>query len=333
MERAILDNALINLERNIGLKAKWELYGHKKDNVIDAKLTFRLDNKKRINRFAEVKKEIRKHHVPGLKATAQKYGTFMLVVERIYPQIKLLLNEAGVDWMDAAGNIHLKEKETYIWVDRHTTTPVKEKKNRAFTKTGLKVVFLFIHDEQWLNRTYREIAEMAGVALGNIKHVYDGLKEHRFILAVDDKNLKLVNKDELLFQWMTAFTDELKPKILKGYYRFRNEDIGRNWKNLDLCEGTVWGGEPAADILTNDLKPMRFTLYTPRNRADIMKRYDLIPDGNGNVEVLEPYWNIEPEKESLAPFLTIYTDLMTTGDPRNTKIAKKIYNSIMDNNN
>lgn len=325
MEQRILERALINFEKNTGHKADWELCGPKHPDQIDAKITFKLNGKKEVVRNAEIKKEIRKHHVPQLKVLTEKIGPIILVVERLYPNIKTQLNEAGIDWLDGAGNIHLRDENIFIWIDHHTTTPDKTTKNRAFTKTGLKVVYLFLYDETWLNKTYREIAEATEVALGNIKHVLDGLKEHDFILAKSKKLLKLKNKDKLMDQWLTAFADELKPKVVQGRYRFLDRNAKQEWKDLDLPAGTVWGGEPAADIILNYLKPKEFILYTKKKRADIMKEFKLAPDPKGAVEIRTPYWTIEPEHAKTAPLLTIFTDLMLTGDPRNANVAKMLY--------
>lgn len=325
MKRAILEKALVNLEQNTGYKADWEFFTHGHPDHVDARITFKMNGNKRIFRNVEIKREIRKHHVPQLKARGEKAGPIMLVAERLYPNIKTQLNEAGIDWLDVAGNIHLEVNDTLIWIDRHTTTPTQKKKNRAFTKTGLRVVFLFLHDEDWLNKTYREIAQAADVALGNIKNVLDGLKEHGFILAKNKKVWKLKNRDKLLDQWLTAFTDELKPRIQKGKYRFMNKEAEQDWQNLELAPGTVWGGEPAADLFTHNLKPKYFILYTDKTRAGLMKDYKLIPDEEGKVEVREPYWTVENEIPKTAPKLTVYTDLMETGDPRNANSAKQIY--------
>jgi hypothetical protein len=325
MDRAILEKALANLPIEIGQKTEWETYVPDNNFTVDAKVTFNPHKKKAIIRNAEIKKEIRKHHILPLKELQEQVGPIMLVAERLYPNIKKLLNEAGIDWMDVAGNIHLKEEETLIWIDRHTTTPIQQKKNRAFTKTGLKVVFLVLHDETWLNRTYREIAEAADVALGNIKHVLDGLKEHEFVYAENKDVLKLKNKEKLLDQWLTAFADELKPRIKKGRYNFINKEAEQNWKELQLGEQDLWGGEPAADLLTNDLIPLEYILYTQKNRAELIKKFKLIPDEKGKVEVREPFWTIEGDLPNIAPRLVVYTDLMVTGDPRNVKIAKEIY--------
>ncbi len=321
----ILEKALANLPTEIGYKTELEAYVPEHNYRVDARVTFNPNKKKAIVRNAEIKKEIRKHHIPHLKELQHKVGPLMLVAERLYPNIKRALNEAGIDWIDVAGNIHLEEGETLIWIDHYTTTPIQQKKNRAFTKTGLKVVFLFLHDEAWLNRTYRDIAEAADVALGNIKHVLDGLKEHEFVYAKNEDVLKLKNRDKLLDQWITAFADELKPRIQKGRYNFINKEVEQNWKNLPLGEQDQWGGEPAADLLKNDLKPVEYILYTKKNRAQLMKELKLIPDENGKVEIREPYWTIDDNLQKIAPRLVVYTDLMITGDPRNIKIAEEIY--------
>lgn len=331
MKHTILEKALVNLEQNTGYKTDWELFEQDHTDHIDAQITFKMNGNKRIFRNVEIKREIRKHHVPQIKEWDEKASPIILVAERLYPNIKTLLIEAGIDWLDGAGNIHLKENDMLIWIDRHTTTPTQKKKNRAFTKTGLRVVFLFLHDETWLNKTYREIAGAADVALGNIKNVLDGLQEHGFILEKSKKVWKLKNKDKLFDQWLTAFADELKPRIQKGWYRFMDKETEQKWQKLVLAPGTVWGGEPAADLLTNGLKPQEFILYTDKNRADLMKMYKLIPDDEGNVEVREPYWTVENETLNVAPKLTVYTDLMETGDPRNTNIAKQICEEAAQN--
>ena len=325
MNRAILERALANLKNNTGYEVEWDWCDTDQPDCIDAKVRIRIREKNEIIRNVEIRKEIRKHHVPQLKARNEQAGPIMLVAERLYPNIKAQLNDAGIDWLDGAGNIYLKDDQTLIWIDRHTTTPLQKNINRAFTKTGLKVVFLFLHDEAWLNRTYREIAEAAGVALGNIKHVLDGLKEHNFILAKNRQVLKLKNRERLLDQWLTAFADELKPRIQKGRYNFINREAEQSWQELETGAGTVWGGEPAADLLTHNLKPREFILYTDRNRAALMKEFKLIPDEEGVVDVREPYWTVENETPKVAPLLAVYTDLMETGDPRNVNIANQIY--------
>lgn len=144
-------------------------------------------------------------------------------------------------------------------------------------------------------------------------------------MARNKKEQKLKNREKLLDQWLTAFTDQLKPKIIQGRYRFVNHEDMHKWNELDLPGETVWGGEPAADLITHNLKPKEFILYTNKSRAELMKELKLIPDENGKVEIREPYWMIKNDLPNIAPRLVVFTDLMVTGDPRNIKIAEEIY--------
>jgi len=329
MNQQVVARAIENLHKNAGIDGVWEEDVNNFGNGIKGKVRLERNNKNIATCFAEVRKEIRKHHIPKLKALAEEYNPFILIVNRLYPNLKKDLQKANIDWLDGAGNIHLEHNNYLIWIDRHTTTPTKQKKNRAFTKTGLKVLFLFLHNEEWLHKTYREIAEAADVALGNIKYVLDGLKHKNFLIKATQKRYKLINKRELLDQWVTAFTDELKPRLHVNNFDFLEDTDRYNWKNIELEEGTFWGGEPGADLLTNNLRPAEYTLYTYKTKPALMTDYKLKPNPEGNVKVYKPYWTIKTEEEKVAPPLVIYTDLMTTGEPRNMNIAEEIHERFL----
>src|SRR5699024_2053869 len=324
----IVNRALNNLEKNAALHGTWEEYANH-NNTIDGKIKLQRNGQELTTCFVQVRKEIRKHHIPKLKALAEDHHPFLLIVDRLYPNLKKELNKATINWVDGAGNIYLDHGHHFIWIDRHKTTPVKEKKNGGFTKTGLKVVFVLLHDEEWVNKTYREIAGKADVALGNIKHILDGLRQQRFIIDKTEKQFKLINKKKLLDQWLTAFTDKLKPRLHVDNFKFLNEKDQRVWKNLTLDEETFWGGEPGAELLTANLKPATYTLYTYNTQAILMKDYKLKPDPEGNVEVYTPYWTFETPNKKTAPALVVYTDLMATGEPRNANIANDIYERFL----
>jgi DNA-binding MarR family transcriptional regulator len=47
---------------------------------------------------------------------------------------------------------------------------IQKKEYRAFTKTGLKVLFYLLQHKEAINFTQREIADYADVGLGNTPH-------------------------------------------------------------------------------------------------------------------------------------------------------------------
>ena len=175
---------------------------------------------------------------------------------------------------------------------------------------------------------YRILASLDSRKLGRrISELSDTQTAQKLesIIKKAKKEYKLINKLELLDQWVTAFTDELKPRLHVNNFEFLEDYDRQNWRNFPLQEGTFWGGEPGADLLTNNLRPAEYTLYTHKRKPALMTEYKLKPNPEGNVKIYKPYWTIKTEEQKAAPPLVIYTDLMATGEPRNVNIAKEIH--------
>lgn len=109
----------------------------------------------------------------------------------------------------------------------------------------------------------------------------------------------------MLDQWIAAFMDELQLKLHTGTFCFLNEKDRNNWTKLKLTEGTGWGGEPGADLLADNLKPAKFTLYTNNTRAEIMKD-KLKPNPEGEIEVYKPYWKVKTRNRSQPDRSTVH---------------------------
>lgn len=324
----LINIALENLFKATGLRGKWKANGIKE---LDGKLELVIGNKHPTFNV-EVKKEFRNHHLPIIAEHAKKWTPIILVAEKIFPKIKEELRKQKIAYLETNGNIYLNTNEQFVWLEGNkAVTTQSEKVNRAFTKTGAKVIFLFLLDENFINEPYRDIAEKAGIALGNINYVMNGLKEMGFMLKINKDQAKLTNKKELLEKWMAVYDEKLKPHLYIDTFRFLKEEDALNWKNIPLKSGTTyWGGEPAGDLLTNYLKPTFFTLYTNETRADLMKKYKLVPDKAGNIKVYQKFRELN-DKTNHTPPLLVYADLMNTGDPRNIETAGKIYEKFLQN--
>lgn len=322
MEQEILNIALENLNETTGLNARWRLKG-----PLDGLIVFDIDGKKD-EYIAEIKKELRQHQIPRIEHYHQTNKNFIVVAENIFPKIKEQLRDLGVAYLEANGNIFIKTDHFYLFVDTNKPYKIrKEKSNRAFTKTGLKVLMQFLINPQLINKTHREIAEIGNVGLGNIPQVIEGLKETGYIIALDKKNYVWENMEELLNRWINDYAAELRPKTIKGKYKVPEE-----WRNIQLNkEITVWGGEAAADLLTNHLRPEKYLLHTKENNINLIKNYKLIPDKDGNLEVLDMFWKNEGNLET-APPIIIYAELMIEGGKRNKEVAQLIFNEFIKPN-
>lgn len=219
----------------------------------------------------EVKRELRNHNLHKVLAQATNHDNFMVLANRILPGIKQELRAKHIADLEGNGNLHI-DKPVFIWLDNNKPLdPTREKTNRAFTKTGLQVVFLFLTDPLFINQPYRIIAQTAGVALGNVNNVMHGLQEYGFLLRRNNDEYILNNKKDLLDKWITAYQEKLKPALYVGNFRFMSMNADRDWKDVDLkINETVWGAEPGGDILSKYLRPATLTLYTNELRKNLM---------------------------------------------------------------
>jgi hypothetical protein len=325
----IINTAIENLNRNPQIRGNWD---NVPDKEIDGKITIRIADQT-VMVYFQVKQELRQHQVAQLEKVAKEYGAFMIVAKHIFPKIKEELRQKKIAYLEANGNIYLQYHGVMIWVEgQNPGHKEKEKPNRAFTKTGLKVVFNFLLNEEFVNMTYREIAGQTQIGLGNINYVMNGLKEMGFLIKLNKNKYKLNNKKELLDKWMAAYTERLKPAIKVGTFRFLKEEDFTNWKKLQLRNGkTWWGGEPAGDLFTNYLRPAELTLYTIESRNELMKNYRLIPDEKGNVKAYQKFWRNDEVNDNVVPPLLVYADLVNTNDRRCTETAQKIYDEFLQN--
>ena len=329
----IINQALINIETIHGLKGNWDINGQKE---LDGCLNLTINNKMFFLN-AEIKKELRNQAIETLIKNNDQYKPYIIIAARIFPKIKIQLQQHQIAYLEANGNIYLNNENCLVWIDTNKPIEIEEKfRNRAYTKTGLKVVFEFLNNQELIHLPYRHIAEIAKTAVGNVTNIIKGLKEEGFVFQLNKNEIILKNKKELLEKWTNAFEYNLKPTLKMGNFKFIDEKNFYNWKNFQFNEGkSVWGGEPAADIITNHLRPEKLTIYTTETRNELMKNYRLVPDPNGNIEIYKKFWNegnITNNMSNTAPTIVVYADLITTDDKRNRETAKIIYEQYIEEN-
>lgn len=325
----ILNKAIHNLEKDIPITWNWKNMDYNNDIGIDGELDLIINNQN-ILMVVEVKKDVKNHQLFNIIEYNNRFENFLLVAERLYPKVKKELRENQVNYLEGNGNVYINKADIFLYVDTNKTVKnQKEKGNRAFTKTGLKVVFHFLLNPLLINQTQREIAVITNVALGNIPLIINGLLENNFILKLNKNEYVINNYQELLNKWITEFEQTLKPTIFKQRFRFQNKN--QDWRALQLnTEKTVWGGEPAGDIMTNHLRPENFTLYTNETTRDLMINYRLLPDDEGNIWVYDKFWTMD--FNNIAPAELVYTDLMINDDKRSKETAKLIFDEYIQPN-
>lgn len=331
MKNEELIHIILNtLENEIPIKWDWNTINIYNDTGIYGNLTLVI-NDQTLNFNVGIKKELKNHQLFNLIQQKGDTDNFLLIAEKLYPKVKKELKENNINYIEANGNVYINREGIYVHIDTNKTLQLpKDTGNRAFTKTGLKVVFHFLLEPQLLNQTQREIAEVANVALGNIPQIINGLLETNLILKLNKKEFIINDYETLLNKWITEYQQTLKPTLLKQ--RFKLLERNQNWKEIQLnLQETVWGGEPAGDIITNHLRPEQLTLYTKETAKDLMKNYKLIPDNEGDIWAYDMFWK-ETFNAQTVPLQLVYADLIITDDKRCRETANIIFNEYIKPN-
>lgn len=324
MNGKIAHIALDNLTRETGIRGIWT---ERQDIDGEIKLTINNEN---LHYFVEVKREVRPHQIAQLLKNQKQFTNVLLIAERIFPKVKAELRDLNFPYLETNGNIFIKKDNLWLWIDTNRRIDTKKVTgNRAFTKTGLKVLFYLLLHKDNINHPQRLIAEETGVALGNIPLVMNGLKETGYLLHRDRKTYIWERKEELIDRWITEYEITLKPQLFMGRFH-----LPTHWQELELNEfEEAWGGEPAGDILTNYLRPEEYTLFTKKNRTDFIKTYKLRPDQKGELELYEMFWGMNQEQQHLtAPPLLVYADLKLKNNKRCRETAEIIWNERIRSN-
>jgi len=297
-----------------------------------------------INNFqfiVEAKTEIRTANKGIILAQLKEYQTnskkpIIIVAKFIASDIAKEFREKAINYLDVAGNAFIKKDDFFIYVTGQKAQKTeKTNQSRAFQEAGIKLIFSLLSNPDNLQLSYREIAEQTGIAIGSISNIMRELEDLNFILKTETKRI-LKNKPELLNRWIVAYQDVLRPRLIKRRLRFADKAKYNNWKtwldnqSLNICQ---WGGEPAAALITDFLKPAFFTIYTSGSWQEYTQILDMVPDENGDIEILSTFWNAENKINNVqtVPPVLIYADLINSAMDRNLETAKMILNNELQN--
>lgn len=266
--------------------------------------------------------------IPEHYGPVDKDTRILFVTVNATPKMLELAKIPDINILDCAGNFNiqyqLKNEYIVLMLANKGEKPVEDTTAKAypiFLKKGLKVIFNLLLEKQNVGRPYREIMDATGVAIGTVKNVIDGLIYQQFVRVEKNKRF-LTNTDRLLMLWATNYGLNLKPKLFQTRFAFRDEKRRRNWKHLELPEGMLWGGEPAAALNDGFIAPGEFTVYTDIPAATLMKTGAVIPDAYGEIAVYQKFW--KGTDAETVPALLIYADLMDTANGRCIEAAQKI---------
>lgn len=279
---------------------------------------------------------------PGKLRTAEPVGPdgdrYIFIFDSVEMQIGMNLQKRGIAFADLAGNIHLPFLRSLIYVaglpDRGSAVTF-QMPTTADGTLNAKVVFALLARPEFLRITQRELAQKASVSLGGISAALAQLQARGFITRARSKQPRiLLRKEQLLDEWRHEYRSRLAPKLDEQARRMAGDTEALQSADV-VTFGMQWGGEVAAQRLTNYLRPVTYTLYAnpaiqglPRLAALAKLR----KADDGNIKIVSRFWNFDPaddERGDTVPLPLVYAELMASDDPRCQESAQLIREKIL----
>lgn len=283
---------------------------------------------KKFNFCVQIKNNITRTIIGLLEQLKEKLPyPLLLVTNHATDYMADQLRQNNIEFIDTAGNAYINQPPVFIFVKGNRPPDIFRQvpHKQAFKPTGLKVIFAFLCHPELLNKTYRDIATAADVALGTVGWVIRDLRDMGYLLHMGRRGYKLIRKEELFNRWVTDYPEKLRPKLILGRFRGAPGWWEQQFLNYEYVQ---WGGEVAAAKLTKYLKPQNITIYIKQAELNLLLAGNrLRKDINGDVEILKRFWKPVAmyEYEDIVHPILIYADLMATGNQRNIETAKVIY--------
>ena len=326
-------NADLAMEKILqdSLKALFETTGLKGNMVAE---TIEILCAKKPAKFTPVFKKTDQIHAPAsVKAKEDQFPhPALLIAPYINRETAQRCREIGLPFIDGAGNAYLEAPGLFVFVTgqpRKAALRLDKPNYQALTPTGLKLIFMLLTQPELLNVTYRDLAKTARIAIGGIGPVIRDLEIRRYLTPEIQGPRRLLAAEQLREEWVMHYPVKLRPKLQARRFTHlvTNARAPAWWKNADLRpHNAVWGGEVGAEILTNYLRAETVTIYAHGPIDDLITKFRLRPDPEGEIEILQAFWNQNDEDNlPTAPPLVIYADLMAEGNARAIETAKLIH--------
>jgi hypothetical protein len=297
------------------------------DAIIDLK-----DGNKRWRFYIEAKSQLTSHTlgsaIAAVSEIKKKHSSVALVAAYVNPSQADKLQKLGIEFFDTAGNAFLQQKGLHVFISGRKPQESKSlgRPARAFNPTGSRLIFALLSQPGLENKSYRELAKASGISLGAVNWIMNDLKSLGHLSDLGTRGRRLSNRKELLKRWVSAYPEQLRPKLILG--RYRTERARDWWQKAELPSEAFWGGEVAAKLVTRYLKPQTVTIYSESNLPRLQAQYGLRRDSKGDIELLRRFWKFDQWDEknlrTVPPLLT-YADLLMTADDRNLETAEIIY--------
>ena len=265
----------------------------------------------------------------------------LLLAPTVRPHQAVILEQAGVDYLDLAGNAHLAGPGLLVHVEGRVAETNRAVRRGRPNKGWVKTVLTLLAEPALAQRPYRDIAAEADVALGTVAACIRDLIARA--LFVEGKGVRdVVDRPQLVALWVQAYVDVLRPKLDERRFQLRAETKAELWQRLGetLADRRIdWAltGADGAERRTHFFRAEDTEIYAPIAAFDdreLLKRLAAQPAARGgNLLVIEPPAPVAlpaaVEALPTAPDLLVYAELRYRGTGQALEAAEMLLPQVV----
>ena len=264
------------------------------------------------------------------KYYAEKDRRLLLLLARYVPAPSAeKLIDAGVSFIDLAGNVHLMLGKSYGRTVVGKREQQRSKEAKTMTAAKGQLLFAFAAYEQAPAWTVRQLAEASGVGKSNVATIRKQLVDEGILT----RNFQLRDGKELESQLLRAYEQALRPKLFINRFRAAEsstEQFLRKIRDTFSKASLKWSltGGPAAFELQRFYKGAEIPIFVGSHAEATLRELRVLPDRNGPLILLRafgtvPFWK-EIRRNTIAHPWLIYCELMYSSDPRAHEAAEQL---------
>ena len=273
----------------------------------------------------------------------------LLVTRDLSNLVVARLLEKNIEFIDVDGNIYLNRPEIYLLVrDRRSKKSSNKSTNQslALTPAALQVIYglLRLPNSMFDREKIDWIARVSGVGTKTAIETLEKLKQLDYIRGKDNR-YKIIDRAKLFERWELGYHEILRTKLLIGTFspssHHHFSEIEAQIKDYADLYGYLIGGELAASIITQYLRPISATLHLNNNinYREIAVKLKLKPDEEGNIAFFKKIGSDDSWFEAsrqhhpkIVHPLLIHAELVCTGNSRLKETARLVYDVCIKEN-
>lgn len=275
---------------------------------------------------------------------AERGAKLLLVAPTVRPHQATILEQAGIDYVDLAGNAHLAGPGVLVHIEgrQPAKQPVVQRgrPNKGWVKTVLTVLVR----PELVAAPYRPLAEQAQVALGTVAGCINDLTT-RGLLHEGKDGRRIADRQQLVALWVQAYVDVLRPKLEERRFQIHADNKPEIWEQLRDVLGkrkVRWAltGADAAERRTHFFRAEETEIYAPIHALDDRALQNALvaqPAARaGNLVVIEPPAPVatppgNANEPPMTPDLLAYAELRYRGTAQALEAAEIVLPAVIGN--